>query len=98
MARRRSGQSAFDLEADGAAQAGAFVHVHNPSFATELVLPLQFISEPSKLIDRGIPEHKKTNSNPVEVSAEQIKAFAALYPMNARPIQKLNRRFLLDSF
>ena len=36
-------------------------------------------------------------ANPVEVSDAQIAAFAALYPMNARPIQDLNRRFLLES-
>jgi len=35
---------------------------------------------------------------PVEVSEAQISAFAALYPMNARPLQKLNRRFVLGSF
>jgi len=29
---------------------------------------------------------------PVEVSAEQIAAFKALYPMNARPVQPLNGR------
>ncbi len=28
----------------------------------------------------------------------QIAAFAALYPMNARPVQEINRRFLLGSF
>ena len=27
--------------------------------------------------------------------AQQIKAFSNFYPMNARPIQSLNRRFLL---
>lgn len=35
---------------------------------------------------------------PVEVAEAQIDAFAALYPMNARPVQGLNRRFLLGSF
>jgi carbonic anhydrase len=34
-------------------------------------------------------------AEPVEVSDAQIAAFAALYPMNARPVQSLNRRFLL---
>jgi carbonic anhydrase len=37
-------------------------------------------------------------AEPVEVSEAQIAAFAALYPMNARPIQSINRRFLLGSF
>lgn len=37
-------------------------------------------------------------AEPVEISEPQIKAFAALYPMNARPLQKMNRRFLLGSF
>lgn len=37
-------------------------------------------------------------AEPVEVSEAQIAAFAALYSMNARPLQKLNRRFLLGSF
>lgn len=32
---------------------------------------------------------------PISVSSEQIEAFAALYPMNARPVQALNRRFIL---
>ena len=37
-------------------------------------------------------------AEPVEVSEAQIAAFAALYPMNARPLQAINRRFLLGSF
>ena len=37
-------------------------------------------------------------AEPVEISEAQIAAFAALYPMNARPIQDINRRFLLGSF
>ncbi len=36
--------------------------------------------------------------DPVEVDAESIAAFAKLYPMNARPVQKLERRFVLRSF
>ncbi|MEJ0016171.1 MAG: carbonic anhydrase [Acetobacteraceae bacterium] len=35
--------------------------------------------------------------DPVTASVEQIRAFAALFPMNARPSQPLNRRFLLTS-
>jgi carbonic anhydrase len=34
---------------------------------------------------------------PIEVSAEQIAQFAALYADNARPVQAQNRRFLLRS-
>jgi carbonic anhydrase len=34
---------------------------------------------------------------PIEISADQLKAFAALYPMNARPVRPLGRRFLLAS-
>ncbi len=34
---------------------------------------------------------------PVEVSNLQVQTFAELFPMNARPIQSLNRRFLLRS-
>jgi carbonic anhydrase len=37
-------------------------------------------------------------AEPVEISEAQIAAFAALYPMNARPLQEINRRFLLGSF
>jgi carbonic anhydrase len=33
----------------------------------------------------------------IEASAEQIQKFAALFPRNARPVQKLNRRFLIDA-
>jgi carbonic anhydrase len=33
---------------------------------------------------------------PLEASAAQIQKFAALYPMNARPVQNRNRRFLLE--
>ena len=35
--------------------------------------------------------------DPVEASKEQIGKFAALFPNNARPVQKRNHRFLLDS-
>ena len=34
-------------------------------------------------------------ANPVEVSQEQIDVFAGHYANNARPVQPLNRRFLL---
>jgi carbonic anhydrase len=34
---------------------------------------------------------------PIEASPEQIRRFAALFPHNARPVQSLNRRFLLES-
>jgi carbonic anhydrase len=34
---------------------------------------------------------------PVEVSATQIQQFAAMFPMNARPVQPRHRRFLLES-
>jgi carbonic anhydrase len=36
-------------------------------------------------------------SNPIEASPEQIRRFAALFPMNARPVQSVNRRFLLEN-
>jgi carbonic anhydrase len=35
--------------------------------------------------------------DPIEASPAQIAQFAALFPLNARPIQNLNRRFLLES-
>jgi carbonic anhydrase len=34
---------------------------------------------------------------PVEVAAADITRFAALYPMNARPVRPDNRRFILSS-
>lgn len=34
---------------------------------------------------------------PVEASEAQVKRFAGLFPMNARPAQRLNRRFLLET-
>ena len=33
---------------------------------------------------------------PVEASAKQIRQFASLFPANARPANKVNRRFLLE--
>jgi carbonic anhydrase len=36
-------------------------------------------------------------ARPIEVAASDIEAFAKLYPDNSRPVQKLNRRFLLRS-
>jgi carbonic anhydrase len=36
-------------------------------------------------------------ADPIEVAAADISAFARLYPMNARPAQKQNRRFVLRS-
>lgn len=35
--------------------------------------------------------------DPVALSPEQVRAFATLFPMNARPAQPLGRRFLLES-
>jgi carbonic anhydrase len=37
------------------------------------------------------------HKEPVEASVEQIQKFAALFPNNARPAQKRNRRFLIDA-
>jgi carbonic anhydrase len=34
---------------------------------------------------------------PIEVAEADIAAFAKLYPMNARPVQKIDRRFVLRS-
>ena len=36
-------------------------------------------------------------TDPIEVADAEIAAFAKLYAMNARPVQKLNRRFVLRS-
>lgn len=36
-------------------------------------------------------------TDPIQVSATDVAAFAKLYPMNARPVQKDNRRFVLRS-
>jgi carbonic anhydrase len=33
----------------------------------------------------------------IEVAAADVERFAKLYPMNARPVQPRNRRFLLDT-
>ena len=35
--------------------------------------------------------------NPIEASPEQIRQFAELFPVNARPVKPLNSRFLLES-
>jgi len=35
--------------------------------------------------------------DPIEASSQQIRQFAELFPVNARPVQPLNRRFLLES-
>lgn len=37
------------------------------------------------------------HKEPVEASVEQIQRFAALFPANARPLQKRNRRFVIDA-
>jgi len=36
-------------------------------------------------------------ARPIEAAATDIARFAKLYPMNARPVQKLDRRFILTS-
>ena len=35
--------------------------------------------------------------DPIEASSDQIRQFAELFPVNARPVQSLNSRFLLES-
>jgi carbonic anhydrase len=37
------------------------------------------------------------HKEPVEASVGQIQKFAALFPKNARPLQKRNRRFVIDA-
>jgi carbonic anhydrase len=39
--------------------------------------------------------HWVSFKTPIEASEAQIKAFAKLFPMNARPVQPIHRRFLL---
>ncbi len=34
---------------------------------------------------------------PIEASADQIRQFAALFPNNARPVQRTNRRFVIET-
>jgi carbonic anhydrase len=36
-------------------------------------------------------------TDPIQVAEADVARFAALYPMNARPVQRANRRFLLRS-
>src|SRR5262249_37452167 len=36
-------------------------------------------------------------TEPLQVADADVARFAKLYPMNARPVQKLNRRFVLRS-
>jgi len=45
-----------------------------------------------EVVDWNICEHT------VEVAQADIDAFRAIFPMNARPLQPLNRRFVLQSF
>jgi carbonic anhydrase len=37
------------------------------------------------------------HKEPIEASVEQIQKFAALFPKNARPVQKRNHRFVIDA-
>lgn len=34
---------------------------------------------------------------PIDASVDQIRAFAALFPNNARPVQRRNRRFIIET-
>lgn len=34
---------------------------------------------------------------PIEASSDQIERYAALFPMDARPLQPTNRRVILES-
>ena len=43
----------------------------------------------SEVVDWNVYEH------PVEVAKKDIDVFKAIFPMNARPLQSVNRRFLL---
>jgi carbonic anhydrase len=43
----------------------------------------------SEVVDWNVYEQ------PIEVAGEDIEAFKAIFPMNARPLQPVNRRFLL---
>ncbi len=45
----------------------------------------------SQIVEWAVYDH------PIEASQEQIDQFAALYPMNARPVQGQNRRYVLKS-
>ena len=36
-------------------------------------------------------------TTPMQVAASDVAGFAKLYPMNARPVQKDNRRYVLQS-
>jgi carbonic anhydrase len=69
--------------------------------------------EPAKLLPAHLPYYRYAGSlttppcsevvnwllvrEPIQVAKADIDAFAKLFPMNARPVQKDNRRFLLQS-
>ena len=36
-------------------------------------------------------------TDPIQVAEADVASFAKLYPMNARPVQKDNRRYVLQS-
>jgi len=36
-------------------------------------------------------------TDPIQVAEADVSSFAKLYPMNARPVQKDNRRYVLQS-
>jgi carbonic anhydrase len=42
--------------------------------------------------------HWQVLRTPITASPEQIKTFADIFPNNSRPVQKLNRRYLLGNF
>ena len=53
---------------------------------------------------KGVPQPLCTETvdwllltDPIQVGDADIARFAKLYPMNARPVQKINRRFVLRS-
>jgi len=57
----------------------------------DVIRAIELYFECSQTVDWLVLTH------PIEVAEADIAHFARLYPMNARPVQKLERRFILTS-
>ena len=96
QAERRLRQDRRDHAGQGRAPGeGRCRHPSGPPVAGEVKL----LSLPGFADDTAVLGGRRwlVLTNPVQVAAADVASFAKLYPMNARPVQKDNRRYVLQS-
>jgi hypothetical protein len=75
----------------GSLQHRAPFNIVAPAAGETHLLPLSGFADDAEIVEWLVL------TDPVQVAEADVAGFAKLYPLNARPVQKDNRRYVLQS-